>query len=34
LVAYAKPNKPLQRTGARVARPGRWAPALGDQWRV
>jgi len=23
LVAYAKPNKPLQRTGARVARPGR-----------
>ena len=23
LAAYAKPNKPLQRTGARVARPGR-----------
>jgi hypothetical protein len=23
LVAYAKPNKPAQRTGARVARPGR-----------
>jgi hypothetical protein len=23
LVAHAKPNKPLQRTGARVARPGR-----------
>lgn len=23
LVAYAKPNKPLQRTGARAARPGR-----------
>jgi len=26
LAAHAKPNKPLQRTGARVARPGRSTP--------
>jgi len=26
---HVTPNKPLHRTGARVARSGRWAAALG-----